>query len=132
MTILVDTSAFLAVLNADDQNHRVARATWEKLISQDAVLICTNYVLVETFALIQKRLGMEAVRIFQEDVVSFVQIEWLDAASHSRSVAALLTANRRQLSLVDCASFDTMRQLGIISAFAFDPHFTEQGFTCIP
>ena len=39
---------------------------------------------------------------------------------------------RRQLSLVDCASFDIMRRLGLRDVFAFDPHFAEQGFRCLP
>lgn len=43
-----------------------------------------------------------------------------------------LTANRRQLSLVDCVSFTVMRERGIKTAFVFDDHFEEQGFECIP
>ncbi|MDP2857839.1 MAG: VapC toxin family PIN domain ribonuclease, partial [Bacillota bacterium] len=46
--------------------------------------------------------------------------------------AALLTAGRRNLSLVDCVSFDVMRRLGMEKAFAFDAHFAEQGFQCMP
>ncbi|RME55690.1 MAG: VapC toxin family PIN domain ribonuclease, partial [Caldilineae bacterium] len=40
-------------------------------------------------------------------------------------------ANRRGLSLVDCTSFVVMQQLGIDTAFAFDNHFKEQGFTLL-
>lgn len=32
---------------------------------------------------------------------------------------------------VDCVSFEIMRQLGIDTAFSFDPHFTRHGFKCI-
>jgi len=39
-----------------------------------------------------------------------------------------LTAARRQLSLVDCISFEVMRRRGIKTAFTFDDHFAEQGF----
>jgi predicted nucleic acid-binding protein len=46
--------------------------------------------------------------------------------------SALLTANRRQLSLVDCVSFEMMRRLGIKTAFTYDRHFSEQGFECLP
>jgi len=49
-------------------------------------------------------------------------------AAYGAGVAALLTAGRRQLSLVDCVSFLTMRRLNLKMAFAFDRHFTEQGF----
>jgi predicted nucleic acid-binding protein len=128
----VDTSALLAVMDSQDQNHNRARAVWEKLVTDEANLICTSYVLVETFALLQSRLGMAAVRTFQDDVVPLLEIEWLEAQSHQRSVAALLIAGRRQLSLVDCASFDAMRTRGLTTAFTFDHHFAEQGFTCLP
>lgn len=56
----------------------------------------------------------------------------LDAAIHDAAVSALLVASRRQLSLVDCVSFETMRRLAIQNTFALDPHFAEQGFTLIP
>jgi uncharacterized protein len=128
MTIFVDTSALLAVLDADDQQHMSAREAWQDLVAREEDLVCTNYILVETFALVQHRLGVEAVRTLQEDIVPVLRIEWIDAQSHNTSVAALLTAARRQLSLVDCASFDAMRRLGISTALTFDRHFDEQGF----
>jgi predicted nucleic acid-binding protein len=132
MTTFIDTSAFYAVLSADDHNHSPAKKVWVDLLNQREDLVCTNYILVETFALIQNRLGIEAVRAFQEDVVPFLSIEWIGLAQHQAAVSALLTAGRRKLSLVDCASFEIMRRLGITAVFAFDEHFKEQGFTCIP
>jgi len=88
--------------------------------------------LVESFALIQNRLGLEAARIFQEEIIPLVNIEWVNAGTHKSGVSALLAASRRKLSLVDYVSFEFMRALGIKRVFAFDPHFTEQGFQCIP
>jgi predicted nucleic acid-binding protein len=132
MSFFVDTSAFLAVLDADDENHQNAREKWEELISQNAVLVCSNYILVETFALIQNRLGLEALRAFQEDVVPLLTIHWVNESAHQVGVMGVLAAAKRNLSLVDCVSFDVMRQLGIKSVFAFDRHFKEQGFECIP
>jgi len=132
MTVFIDTSALFAVLDADDQNHERAKRVWVKLLTQDAEIVCTNYILVETFALVQHRLGMEAVRVLQEDVVPVLSVEWVDETCHHASVMALLIAARRQLSLVDCVSFYTMRRLGIKTAFTLDRHFAEQGFECLP
>jgi hypothetical protein len=67
--------------------------------SREEDLVCTNYILVETFALVQHRLGVEAVRTLQEDIVPVLHIEWMDAQSHNTSVAALLTAARRHLRI---------------------------------
>jgi predicted nucleic acid-binding protein len=131
MRVLVDTSAFLAVMDVKEQNHLTAKQVWERLIGEDAFLICTNYVLVETITLIQRRLGMSFAKAFQENVTPFLLVEWVDESLHLAGVAALLTANRRQLSLVDCISFETARRLGLGTVFAFDQHFVEQGFTCL-
>lgn len=132
MSVFVDTSALLAVLDADDRNHKSAKETWKDLISRVELLVCTNYVLIETFALVQHRLGMSAVRTFQDDICPVLIVEWVDESTHRAGVTGVLTALRKNLSLVDCVSFDVMRRLGIKSAFVFDPHFKEQGFSCIP
>lgn len=128
MSVYVDTSAFLAVLNADDRFHTLARRRWQKLIEDGQSLICNNYVLVETIAVIQNRLGMDAVTVFENDVRPILVILWVDEDLHQRAMGALLAARRRRLSLVDCASFESMRKVGIRQAFAFDQHFEEQGF----
>ena len=132
MSVFVDTSAFFAVLDADDENHDAAKQVWEDLLAQEAVLICSNYVLVETLALVQRRLGIPAVRTFQEDIVPVLKVEWVDETIHQVGIASVLAAARRGLSLVDCVSFEIMRRLGIKRAFAFDRHFEEQGFECLP
>jgi predicted nucleic acid-binding protein len=51
---------------------------------------------------------------------------------HQAAVSALLVAGKRNLSLVDCVSFEVMRQGGIRTAFTLDWHFNEQGFEIIP
>jgi predicted nucleic acid-binding protein len=132
MSVFVDTSAFFAVLDADDENHDAAKQVWEDLLAQEAVLICSDYVLVETLALVQRRLGIPAVRTFQEDIVPVLKVEWVDETIHQVGIASVLAAARRGLSLVDCVSFEVMRRLGIKTAFVFDDHFDEQGFECLP
>lgn len=132
MRVYVDTSAFLAILSSDDQNHSQAGQTWTNLVDQEARLTCSNYVLVETFALTQRRLGIQAVRTLHEDVLPVVNVEWVDEECHQASISALLTAGQKQLSLVDCVSFEIMRRSGINTVFAFDRHFGEQGFSVIP
>jgi predicted nucleic acid-binding protein len=131
VTLVVDTSAFLALLNASDRAHEQAEAIWIQLRERNETLLTTNYVLLETISLIGRRFGMDLVRAFQRDFVPLVEVTWVDSAIHERAMAALLTAGLRDLSLVDCVSFEVMRQKGVEHAFAFDPHFERQGFTCL-
>jgi predicted nucleic acid-binding protein len=132
MTLFVDTSAMYAMLCNNDPNHEAAAQCMKQILLNEDTFVCTNYILVETFALIQHRLGMEAVKVFQDSILPVLYVEWIDADQHDAGVASLLTANRRNLSLVDCTSFITMRRLGIQNVFAFDEHFAEQGFFCLP
>jgi len=126
--IFVDTSAFIALLDVGDRQHVPAKRIWQQLLEDENELVCNNYVLVEAFALIQRRYGMDGLRAFQDDAVPFMNVVWLGPEEHESAVSAIFTANRRGLSLVDCASMETMRRLGIRKIFAFDPHFTDLGF----
>jgi predicted nucleic acid-binding protein len=94
-------------------------------------LVTSNYILVETCALLQNRLGMEAIRAFHDDILPLITVEFVAAATHRSGVAAFVSASRRNLSLVDYVSFELMRSTGINAAFAFDRHFKEQGFTLV-
>ena len=132
MSAFVDTSGLLAVLDADDAQHSRASRVWSNLVSGDEQLLTTSYVLVETFALAQARLGLDAARLLNNDVVPILRVTWVDEALHRAAMTALLTAQRRELSLVDCVSFEVMRRLGVDRAFAFDRHFRQQKFTVIP
>jgi predicted nucleic acid-binding protein len=132
VSVFVDTSALYGMLDVTDEKHHRARAAWTLVSDRREYLVTTNYVLVETMALVGHRLGFHAVRIFQNEFVPVLHPVWVDEALHERAVAALLTAGIRDLSLVDCASFEIMRELGIDRALAFDDHFVQQGFTCLP
>ena len=132
MNIFIDTSALLAVLDGDDAGHAKAAQAWKDILSTDIGLVTTNYVVVETCALVQNRLGLGALRFFHENIVPVLRIQWVDEAVHHAAVGTLLAVARKNLSLVDCVSFETMRLLGISSAFTLDKHFKEQSFHCLP
>lgn len=127
MNVFVDTSAFLAVLDAGDANHAQAKALWEQTVGAGTTIVCHNYILVETSAVILRRLGLEAVRVFEQDIVPILRLIWVTREVHEAAASAHLLAARRNLSLVDCVSFEIMRRTGIRSAFAFDRHFQEYG-----
>jgi predicted nucleic acid-binding protein len=128
VSVFVDTSALLAVLSTADGNHSRAARAFRALLESDEDLVTTSYVLVETVALLQHRFGLGAVRGFQDAIAPVVGVVWVDAELHAEGAAALLTAGRRDLSLVDCVSFACMRRQGLVRAFHFDRHFRDQGF----
>jgi predicted nucleic acid-binding protein len=129
MTVFVDTSALLALLDADEARHAEAVSVWEQLAASGTRLVTTNYVVVETLAVAQNRLGLGAVRALVGDLLPAMDVFYLDADLHEAATSALVAAGRRSLSLVDCASFAVMRRERLHHAFAFDRHFAELGYS---
>ncbi|MCY3898843.1 MAG: PIN domain-containing protein [Caldilineaceae bacterium] len=128
---MIDTSALLALLDRDDRYHDDATLVWRRLVLQNEPVICTNYVVVEAIALVQRRLGLAAVRRLLQDLIPWLSIEWVQPEIHEVAISALLAANRRGLSIVDCVSFEVARRKRVSAIFAYDRDFVEHGFTPI-
>jgi predicted nucleic acid-binding protein len=129
LTVFIDTSALVALLDAEDVGHDRVFPPWRSGIDDGAGFVTTNYVLLETIALVQRRLGVDAVRILVEEMLPMIDSLLVAEADHSNGLSLVLMAARRRLSLVDCLSFTVMRRLGIREYLGLDPHFEEQGFT---
>ena len=130
--ILVDSSALYAGLDADDPAHVRSADTFAALIARGERLVVHSFGIVETIALLQRRIGPSAVRTLVEDVLPRVETFWVQPPIHERAVLALLSSASRRISIVDWTSFEVMRELGIRTAFAFDDDFRAQGFEVLP
>ena len=131
MTVLVDTSALYALLDRNDPNHRESSRTWSSLASQTEV-VTHAFVVVEATALVQRRLGADAVRELHDDLLEPVRVVQVNGDLYRSAVTALLATRARAVSLVDFASFEFMRSTHIAEAFAFDTDFRAFGFQTIP
>jgi uncharacterized protein len=129
--VFADTSGFLALLNTTDDNHARAERAFRNLHARQALLVSTSYVLVETYALLGRRLGLDAVRSFRADFAPLIDMVWVDETLHNAGLDMLLERRKRLLSLVDAVSFIVMRQRGVAEAFAIDPHFEQEGFSLL-
>ena len=132
MTVFVDTAALYAFIDQNDDGHHSVLRAWDELQDAGVALTTTNYVVVEAATLLQSRIGLGAVRTLIEEIVPALEVEWITPELHEAATEALFAANRRDLSLVDCVSFATIRRLGVRQAFTLDPHFRRQGFECLP
>ncbi len=129
--VFVDTSGIIAFAVASDESHAVAAAIFDRLAAQDAGLVTTSYVLCETYALLQRRVGQGAVGRMRATMAPLLEVVWVNADLHNAGLDRLTDDGRRSFSLVDAVSFEVMRRQGIDRAFAFDPHFTEAGFSLL-
>ncbi len=124
----VDTSGFYAELDGSDPQHPKARDAFARAQREGWQLITTNYVVHESWAVIQARLGWEAVDAWRDRLVVLCEIVWITAELHALGEARCRQARQRHLSLTDCTSIELMRRRGIRHAIAFDEHLTREGF----
>ena len=131
MSVFVDTSFLVALLDEDDPMYADALRLWKRVELERLSVLTSNYVVLEACAVLQRRLGVPAMRTLVRQILEPIAVEWVTRDDHERAVDALLVADRRNLSLVDCVSFEVIRRLGIRECLAFDQHFAEQGFSSV-
>ena len=129
MSVFVDTSALIALLDAEDPAHGVCREAWRHAVLEAEGLVTTDYVVLEAVAVAQRRWGLDAVRTLVDEYLPLIEVGSVSTEDRAGALSALLTASRRRLSLVDCVSFTVMRRLGIRECLGPDGRFEEQGFT---
>jgi len=127
MRILVDTSAIYALMDANDRNHEPAKKAWKEWLDQPVQLAASNYVLLESLALIQHRLGLQAAREFQEEFTPVLQVHWVNAEVHMAAFRMVMAVGQRDFTLVDASNVELMHQLDARAIFAFDHHYPERG-----
>jgi predicted nucleic acid-binding protein len=132
VNVFVDSSGLYALLDADSSEHSAAVQEWDILRGAGAALRTHSYVVVETAAIVQRRIGMDAALTLHRDVMPILSVRFVDRELHHEATTSLLAAGRRKVSLVDWASFAVMRNENLTEAFAFDRHFAEQGFSLRP
>jgi len=124
--IFLDTSAIYALADRDDPHHQQAKGLFQDILSSEEGILTHSYVLVESMALIQFRLGLDASLKLAHSVSAF-EIVWIDAAIHQEAVRKL-DSSRSQSSLVDQVSFAIMRARNLDEALSFNRNFELEGF----
>ena len=127
MDCFVDTSGFYAYLDETDPAHPQAVQLFQTAGKEEWSLRTTNYVVQETAALVQTRLGWDACDHWLNEVLCTVQVDLVADELHKMGMARWRQARARNLSLTDCVSFAFLEEEGIREAIVFDRHFTDRG-----
>ena len=128
MSVFADTSALYAVLVRTESVHDAVRGTFTKLVQGHRPIWTTSFVVAETIALLQHRIGLSAARDFDEHILQKIRVRWVDEPLYRLGTERLWREDRRHLSLVDCVSLEFMKAEGLTTAFAVDRHFSDAGF----
>lgn len=124
--ILVDTSAYFALVDQTDQHHATAVAFVQ---TNDRPLVTTDLIVVETLNLVQARLGPPHAITLGKRLFNPVTTPILKVTESDVAQAWVLFQRYRDkaFSFTDCTTFALMTRLRITAAFAFDIHFRQYG-----
>mgnify|MGYP001584446691 FL=1 len=124
-SVLWDSSAILALLDADDEDHTRAVAVARDIASERRPSFITNYIEAETHALLLRKLGRAMAR------------EWLLTgglpvvpalpAEEQKAKEILARHADRDWTLCDAISFAVLDTRHVARAFTFDHHFRQYG-----
>lgn len=135
--LFVDTSAFKALYDEDDEFHNRARSFMDSIAAKEVAvrgLITSDYVLDESITLIRFAHSHSKAVEFARAVVSSraTKILHVEADSFQKALDLFSQHEDKPWSFTDCTSFVLMKNLSLTSAFAFDPHFNQAGFITLP
>jgi len=130
MRLFVDTSAWLALNNKNDQYHDEAVSKITKVRQQKIQLVTSEYVFNESVTIIRYRISHRAAVAFGDALISSNVASIEDITDEERLKAWVLFKKYRDkdLSFTDCTSFALMVKLKLQKAFSFDNHFKQVGF----
>lgn len=131
--IFVDTSAWYALADGNDEFHAPARTCLQQLQLRGTRLHTTQAVFHETAALLFGRFNKATVIRWGEGVLCNPRITLHESDADLDDEAWLrFQKSGEKVSLVDCHSFVSMTRLGIRNAFTFDDDFANAGYEMVP
>ncbi|HEV8319229.1 MAG TPA: hypothetical protein VGQ10_17590 [Vicinamibacterales bacterium] len=123
--VLWDSSAILALLDADDADHTRAVAVARQIASEGRPSFITNYIEVEAHALLVRKLGRTLAREWlltgRLPVVRALPVE------EERAREIVTRHTDKDWTLCDAISFAVLEARHIARAFTFDHHFRQYG-----
>jgi uncharacterized protein len=135
MKLFVDTGAFIALTDADDENHKAAAALYRNAKEKETRFVTTNFVVCETMNYLRARISHNIAVLFWENLKKsgFIEIVTVAPSNEDAAFAIFKRYTDKDFSFTDCTSFSIMRSLKLKTAFAFDKHFEQfEGISRLP
>ena len=135
MKLFVDTGAFIALTDADDENHKAAVVFYRSSKEKGSRFLTTNFVVCETMNYLRARVSHQIAILFWESLKKsgFIEMVTVTPSMEDAAFAIFKRYADKGYSFTDCTSLAVMKALKLRKAFAFDRHFEQmEGFSRLP
>lgn len=124
-SVLWDSSAILALLDADDADHAGAVSVARRIASEKRSSFITNYVEAEAHALLVRKLGRTIARHWL--LTGGLPVLPAFPADEQRAKDILARHGDKDWTLCDAISFAFLDARHVTRVFTFDHHFRQYG-----
>ena len=124
-SVLWDSSAILALLDADDADHARAVAVARDIASEERPIFITNYIEAEAHALLLRKLGRAMA--CQWLLTGGLPVVRALPAEEQGAREILARHTDKDWTFCDAISFAMLDARHIARAFTFDHHFRQYG-----
>lgn len=125
MKVFVDTGAFYASAITSDARNMAAKSIFMDLYDRNARLFTSDYILAETYTLLNVRDGHRAAVAFMDAFEdSDINLLRVTPVIETRAKNIFRKLDTPRLSFFDCTSFALINSHSIDHAFSFDAHFS--------
>lgn len=124
-SVLWDSSAILALLDADDADHERAVAAARQIASEQRPSFVTNHIEVEAHALLLRKLGRTIAREWL--LTGGLPVVRALPGEEQRAKEILARHTDKDWTLCDAISFAVLDARRVRRAFSFDHHFRQYG-----
>lgn len=121
--VLWDSSAILALLDADDADHERAVKIAGQIASERRPSFITSYIAAEAHALLLRKLGRTLAREWL--LTGGLEVVRVHPQEEDRAREIILRHSDKDWSLCDAISFAVLDVRGMRRAFTFDHHFLQ-------
>ncbi|MAX26725.1 MAG: hypothetical protein CMJ19_19705 [Phycisphaeraceae bacterium] len=132
--LYVDTNAFLARFNRQDNLYEVIKPSWQTIMQKKTRLITTNEVVCQTLSRVAMKESPELAATVGRLLLNFRQltIEPVTRQDQLEAFKLLKKFSDQAIGYTDCPSFAVMQRLGLQQVFSQDHHFAIAGFELWP
>ena len=123
--VLWDSSAILALLDADDADHGHALTVARQIASEARPSFVTNYIEAEAHALLVRKLGRSIAR--QWLLTAGLPVVRVASSEEQHARELLARHADKDWTLCDAISFAVLDARHVARAFTFDHHFRQYG-----
>ena len=130
MKIFVDTGAWLALHDKQDQFHKQAIEASARIEKEKIELVTSDFIFDESLTFIRYRASHDAAVLFGSSLLhsSIVSMVSVDRDLLHLAFELFRKYKDQDFSLTDCTSFVLMKRLKLTTCFTFDSHFPHMGF----